>query len=159
MKKEYLGQNNKALKVSEVQVIYKSKVKSSERYKINSSVDAYKILKSCAFDVNTIEYKESFKLILLNTSNQVLGITTISEGGMDNTVVDVKLILQTALLTHSSAIIIAHNHPSGNISPSRDDLTTTQYVKEAAKLLNINLLDHLIVSKHSYYSFVDEGQI
>ncbi len=146
-------------RVSKVKVSYHPKVKAKDRYTIHYSKEAYKLLMKAAFDDDTLEYREYFKLILLNQAGQVLGITSISEGGMNSTIVDVRLILQTALLTHSSSIIIAHNHPAGATHPSRQDDAITHQIKEAAKLLDIKLHDHLIVSRASYYSYADEGKL
>ena len=112
-----------------------------------------------AFNDDILEYKEYFKLVLLNGANKVLGITTISEGGMDGTVVDVRLIMQTALLAHSSGIILAHNHPSGQLKPSSQDDRITKKIKEAAKLMDIRIQDHLIVTGDNYYSYADEGRL
>ena len=99
------------------------------------------------------------KLISLDRSHKVVGVTTISEGGMDSSVVDIRLILQIALLTHSSALILAHNHPSGTLRPSRQDDIITKRVKEAALLMDITLCDHLIVCEDGYYSYADEGKL
>lgn len=145
--------------VSELTVSYKPKVKPSDRYIIRYSQDAYRLLMEQAFNDDTLEYKEYFKLVLLNKANKVLGIATISEGGMDGTIVDVRLILQTALLAHSSNIIIAHNHPAGGLTPSSLDDAVTKKIKEAAKLMDITLYDHLIVTSDSYYSYADEGRL
>ena len=145
--------------VSELTISYKPKVKSSDRYCIRFSKDTYRFLMEQAFNDDTLEYKEYFKLVLLNHSNKVLGITTISEGGMDSTVVDVRLVLQTALLAHSSNIILAHNHPAGVLYPSTLDNMITQKIKEAAKLIDIKLYDHIIVTSESYYSYANEGRL
>lgn len=145
--------------VSEIAISYKPKVKAADRYTIRFSQDAYNLLIREAFDIETLEYKEYFKLVLLNRVNKVLGITTISEGGMDGTIVDVRLILQTALLAHSSSIIIAHNHPAGGLTPSSLDDAVTKKIKEAAKLMDITLYDHLIVTGNNYYSYADEGRL
>lgn len=145
--------------VSEIAISYKPKVKAADRYTIRFSKDVYNFLIREAFNDDTLEYKEYFKLILLNRANKVLGITTISEGGMDGTIVDVRLILQTALLAHSSSIIIAHNHPAGRLTPSSHDDAVTEKIKEAAKLMDITLYDHLIVTKDSYYSYADERRL
>ena len=145
--------------VSEIAISYKPKVKAADRYTIRFSQDAYNLLIREAFDTETLEYKEYFKLILLNRANKVLGITTLSEGGMDGTVVDVRLILQTALLAHSSNIIIAHNHPTGGLTPSSLDDAVTKKIKEAANLMDITLYDHLIVTRDSYYSYTDERRL
>ena len=145
--------------VSEIAISYKPKVKAADRYTIRFSQDAYNLLIREAFDTETLEYKEYFKLVLLNRVNKVLGITTISEGGMENTVVDVRLIMQTALMAHSSGIILAHNHPSGGLTPSSYDDEVTKKIKEAAKLMDITLYDHLIVTRDNYYSYADEGRL
>lgn len=145
--------------VSELTISYKPKVKASDRYCIRCSQDACDLLKQEAFNDGTLEYKEYFKIVLLNHANKVLGITTISEGGMDGTVVDVRLVLQTALLAHSSSIILAHNHPGGGVNPSVHDDNITQKIKDAAKLMDIKLYDHLIVTRDSYYSYADEGRL
>ncbi len=145
--------------VSELTVSYKPKVKAADRYSIHYPQDAYKLLMEQAFNDDILEYKEYFKVILLNRANKVLGVTTLSEGGMDSTVVDVRLILQTALLAHSSNIIIAHNHPAGGLTPNSYDDEVTKKIKEAAKLMDIKLYDHLIVTREKYYSYADEGRL
>ena len=107
----------------------------------------------------TICYKEYFKVLFLNQAKQVLGYTLISEGGITETCADIRVILQAALLTNSVAIILAHNHPSGNLKPSRQDMEITKQVKEAARLMRITVLDHLILTDAGYYSFADEGEL
>jgi len=96
---------------------------------------------------------------LLNQANKVLGVTSISEGGISETTADIRITLQAAILSNASGIILSHNHPSGNIQPSGDDRRLTQRVKEAVNIMRISLLDHLIVSNETYYSFTDEGVI
>ena len=93
----------------------------------------------------------------MNRSNHVLGCLTVSEGGPYSTAVDVKLILQGALLTNASGVILAHNHPSGNLKPSEPDKIMTERIRKALTVMEVNLLDHLIVTRESYFSFVDEG--
>lgn len=147
------------MNVAEVQLSYKSNVKSSTRYKINSSQDAYELLIKC-FPDDTIEYKESFKVVLLNQSNKVLGIVPISEGGISATYVDVGLILQAALLANATQVILAHNHPSGSMKPSTLDDVLTEKVKKAAELMEIHIADHIILSpEKEYYSYHDEGKL
>ena len=142
--------------VGEVELTYKSTSKT--RSKIYSSEDAYKVLLP-TYKKGTICYKEYFKVLFLNQANQVLGYTLISEGGITETSVDVRVILQAALLTNSVALVLAHNHPSGNPRPSRQDMEITKQVKEAARLMRITVIDHLILTDAGYYSFADEGQI
>ncbi|MCG0198047.1 JAB domain-containing protein [Phocaeicola vulgatus] len=142
--------------VGEVELSYKPKFKNL--HKIVSSEDAYKYLLP-TYKEGTICYKEYFKVLFLNQANQVLGYTLISEGGITETSVDVRVILQAALLTNSMALVLAHNHPSGNLRPSRQDMEITKQVKEAAKLIRITVIDHLILTDAGYYSFSDEGQL
>ena len=147
------------MNVAEVQLSYKSNVKSSTRYKINSSQDAYELLIKC-FPDDTIEYKESFKVVLLNQSNRVLGIVPISEGGISATYVDVRLILQAALLANATQVILAHNHPSGSMKPSTLDDDLTEKVRKVAELMEIHVADHIILSpEKEYYSYHDEGKL
>ena len=96
-------------------------------------------------------------MLLLNRANKVLGIFQASSGGVTGTVADPKLILVAALKSNASSLVISHNHPSGNLKPSRQDEELTMKIKEAAKFLDIRLLDHLIVTPEAYYSFADEG--
>ena len=142
--------------VGEVELSYKPKFKNL--HKIVSSEDAYKYLLP-TYKEGTICYKEYFKVLFLNQANQVLGYTLISEGGITETSVDVRVILQAALLTNSMALVLAHNHPSGNLRPSRQDMEITKQVKEAAKIIRITVIDHLILTDAGYYSFSDEGQL
>jgi DNA repair protein RadC len=106
-----------------------------------------------------IELKEYFFMILLNRANKVIGYYKLSEGGISGTVVDLRLAFGTALKGLASGIIITHNHPSGNLSPSEEDKRLTKKFVEAGKLLDIAVLDHLIVTNNGYYSFADEGII
>lgn len=147
------------MNVAEVQLSYKSNVKSSTRYKINSSQDAYELLAKY-FPDDTIEYKESFKVVLLNQSNKVLGIVPISEGRISATYVDVRLILQAALLANATQVILAHNHPSGSMKPSTLDDALTEKVRKVAELMEIHVADHIILSpEKEYYSYHDEGRL
>lgn len=150
--------NNQQFKVCEVSVSYSPKVKASERYQVFNSKDLYDLLIKF-YDENTIEYKESMKLVLLNKSNKVLGVHHLAEGGIDGVFCDVRQILQIALLTNSTSIAISHSHPSGNTTPSIADKKLTAAIQEGAKTMNIQLLDHIIVTPEKYYSFADEGLI
>jgi DNA repair protein RadC len=142
--------------VAEVQLTYNTKVKSSDRPKILSSRDAEEILRN--FWDYTLEHIETTQLILLNRANRVLGITTPSKGGTTGCVIDVKVIFQYALKANASSIILAHNHPSGNLQASQADIKISKKVKEAGLLLDIKLLDHIILTPYnSYSSMADEG--
>ena len=142
--------------VAEVELIYKSKVKASSRPKIVSSKDAYNVLIK-AWDENKIEFVEQFKVLFLNRANKVLGIYDVSTGGISGTVADPRVIFAAALKVNCCGIIISHNHPSGNLKPSRQDEELTQKIKLAGQILEIKLMDHVIVSTEGYYSFADEG--
>ena len=125
--------------------------------KIISSDDAYEYVKQ--FYGGDIDIYESMFLLLLNRANNTEGFVKISQGGIAGTVVDIKLIMFYAIQTLSSNIILVHNHPSGNTTPSKDDKDITEKIKQGGKLLDITLLDHLIISKDSYYSFADDGEL
>ncbi|MGY5351544.1 JAB domain-containing protein [Wenyingzhuangia sp. IMCC45533] len=142
------------MKVSEIQLSYSNKV-TDEVY-IKSQEDAYKCLVS-HWDINTIELQEHAKVIYLNRANRVLGIQNLSTGSTTGTTIDIKLILATAIKSNASGIILAHNHPSGNLKPSKVDINITEKLAEASKLFDIKLLDHLIISKRAYYSLEAEG--
>ena len=148
------------LHVAEVSLTYMTKVKPSDRLTVKCSGDAHKIVFD-SWDIATIEHKETFKMLLLNRANKVLGITTISEGGLSGTVTDVRLIYQYAIKGNCSGIIVCHNHPSGNQNPSESDQKITNKIKEAGILLDIQLLDHIILTpeREIFRSFADEGQL
>lgn len=150
---------NKTYQASELKVVYKPKVKPSDRYGIVGSKEAYDLLINEIYDKNTIEYKEFVYLILLNTKNKVLGVSKISEGGTSQCTVDLKVIFQTALLGNAASMILVHNHPSGCVSPSALDNRLTEDVRKGCKTLGVGLLDHLIVARGDYYSYRDEGRL
>ncbi|MGN6601374.1 MAG: JAB domain-containing protein [Ginsengibacter sp.] len=143
-------------KVAEVELIYKSKVKASERPVIRSSKDSCDVLRQI-WDQNKIELLEEFKVLLLNRGNKVIGVYDVSKGGITGTVADQRLILVTAIKTLAVSIILSHNHPSGNLKPSRADEEITSKINEAAKYHDIKVLDHIIITAEHYYSFADEG--
>jgi DNA repair protein RadC len=142
--------------VAEVELIYKSKVKASKRPQILHSRDIYEVFKQC-WDENKIDFVEQFKVMLLNRSNRVLGIYEVSTGGITGTVADPRVILAAALKANAVSIALAHNHPSGDLKPSRQDEALTQKIKNAGSFLDILVLDHVILSTESYYSFADQG--
>jgi len=102
---------------------------------------------------------EEFWLLILNRANLVIKKEMISRGGVSGTVVDTKIIFKVAIENYASSIIICHNHPSGNLKPSEADIRITKNIKEAGKLMEIPLLDHLIVAETGFYSFADEGML
>lgn len=128
---------------------------SINREKISSSNDIYEIFHALLADLP----HEEFWIVLLNRSNKIIDRQKISQGGISGTVTDVRLMMKAALDKLSSSIVLIHNHPSGNTKPSEADISITQKVKESGKLMDITLLDHIIVTDGSYFSFADEGLI
>lgn len=123
--------------------------------KVTCSNDAVEVLRSIWSD--QIEYREEFVILCLNRANKVLGYSRISSGGTTGTVADPKIIFQIALKSNASSIILAHNHPSGNSKPSESDTKLTDKLKNAGQLLDIPVLDHVILTNESFFSFADEG--
>jgi DNA repair protein RadC len=146
----------KQFQVAEIQLSYKSHVKPSDRPKITGSNDAYQVLK-ISWDDSRIELLEQFKVLFTNRANKVLGIFEVSTGGIAGTVADPKIIFVAALKAGATGMILSHNHPSGNLSPSQADIDLTRKLKEGGKLLEVAVLDHIILTSESYYSFADEG--
>ncbi|NIF06007.1 JAB domain-containing protein [Chryseobacterium sp. Tr-659] len=124
-----------------------------EKSVIGNSNDAYQILKNQLSDLRT----EEFWAIFMNNSNKVIHVSQLTQGGISQSIVDVRILFKTALDHFSTGIIIAHNHPSGSLKPSREDINITQKIKEAGQTLSIQLLDHIIITQNSYFSFSDEG--
>lgn len=128
---------------------------TQERLHITCSKDIYEIFQPMMCDL----VQEEFWVLLLNHAAKVIDKVRISTGGIDATHADVRTILREALLQRATQIVLAHNHPSGNIRPSQQDKTLTEDVRKAARTMNIRLLDHVIVCEEKYYSFSDEGQL
>jgi DNA repair protein RadC len=145
--------------IAEVSLIYRSMVKASERPKVKCSKDAFDLFVE-TWNPDTLEHVEEFKMLLLNRSNVALGIMEVSKGGISGTVTDIRIIMQAAIKANASGIIVYHNHPSGNLNPSETDTRLTRKIKEAGNLMDIQLLDHLIISSDvDYYSFADNGTL
>ena len=123
------------------------------KQQVTDSRDAYDILRPIIADLQ----HEEFWVLYMNRSNKVLLKESVSAGGVAGTVADVKIIFKKALELLASGIILAHNHPSGNTQPSHADVQLTKKMRQAGQLLEIQVLDHLIVTDHGYYSFADEG--
>jgi DNA repair protein RadC len=142
--------------VAEISVSYHPKV--ANKPVISSSKDAYALLYNF-FPADTIHLQESFMVMYLNRANKVIGVYPTAVGGITSTVADTRLILSVALKTAATSIILAHNHPSGNIKPSQQDIDMTLKIKEAGKVMDIKVMDHLIISpaEGEYLSLADEG--
>jgi len=143
---------------AEVELVYRNTVKPSLRPKVTCSRDAYVILYN-HWNADRMEHVEQFKVLLLNTACRVLGIYELSTGGISSTIVDVRLIFAATLKASATNIILAHNHPSGNLQPSQQDILLTNKTIQAGKLLDIKVADHVILSTEGYYSFADEGKL
>lgn len=130
----------------------------SNKPKITNSSQMYELIKS-TWEYGTIEYRETVKAALLNSNAECIGVITISEGGLTSFLVDIRIVMQAILLSNASGVILIHNHPSGNLNPSANDNVLTKDLKEACKLMNVRLLDHLIITNESYFSYQDNGQL
>lgn len=122
---------------------------------ITNSATTYQLMKPHLWDLQV----EEFWIIMLSRSNNVIKKQKISQGGVAGTVADPKIIYKYALEETASGLILIHNHPSGNLKPSQEDIYITQKLKDGGKLLDIQVLDHLIITDNGYYSFADNGQI
>ena len=142
--------------LAEIKISYSSTNKP--KIKITKGEEAYKVLLD-SWNIDTIELQEEFKVLLLNRANQVLGIYPLSRGGITASLVDVRLIFAVALKCNATGIIICHNHPSGNLKASKADINLTNKIKECSTLLDITLIDHLIISKTGFYSFINSGDL
>ncbi len=142
------------VKLQEIEILYRNKLKQSELPKVTSSGDAYEYFRSIWSP--QIDRLEEFVILCLNRANKVLGWSKVSQGGLSGTVADPKVIFQVALKANASSIILCHNHPSGNKIPSTNDIELTKKLKSAGGFLDLNVLDHLIITSDGYYSFADE---
>ena len=143
--------------VNEISVSYKPTFFTEKITKIITSKDAHEAIKPF-FNQNTIGLQEQFIVLYLNRSNGIIGIYPMSTGGITGTVADVRLILSVAIKAAASSIILSHNHPSGNLKPSGQDIDLTIKIKQAASFMDIDVADHIILgNKGQYLSFIDEG--
>lgn len=129
--------------------------KPRDKIVVQSSSDAYEIARTVLGDLS----HEEFYIIHLNRANQLIGTYQLSKGGITGTVADCRLIFKSALDNMATGIILCHNHPSGNLKPSKEDINLTKRVFEAGKILEIPVLDHIIISDDGYYSFADDGAL
>ena len=141
-------------KLKEMSTIYKMK-KDISNVKVTQSSMVNEYIRK-VFPV-PIQEREAFVVLYLNNSNRTLGISVISIGGITGTLVDIRLVLRDALLSMATGLILCHNHPSSTLQPSHADKNITNKIKEASQLMDIKLLDHLIITKDSYFSFADDG--
>jgi DNA repair protein RadC len=148
----------RGVKIPKIKFSYYPKVNPNLLPKISCSADAHAVLKS-NWDPKKFEFVEQFKVMLLSRSNRVIGILNISTGGTAGTIAEPKLVFAPAITSNASSVIVAHNHPSGNLKPSQADIDLTKKLKAAGGVLDIPVLDHLIIAKGGYFSFADEGTL
>lgn len=139
-----------------VSVSFDRNVKKSELFKITSSKTAAELFRKI-FNADTFDWQEEVIILCLNNSNKVIGFYKLSKGGITGAIVDPRMIFTIALKCCATSIIVAHNHPSGKLQASEADKTITKKIKEGGEILDITLLDHLILTDESYFSFADEG--
>ena len=149
MKDSLLNQN-----IAEVQISYSTKVPAKDRLQVKTSASAADALRLV---YPGMEHKEYFYVLLLNRANRILGYYQVSSGGLTGTVVDQRIVFQAAIKANASSMILAHNHPSGQLIPSQADIDLTRKIKASGEIMDIPVLDHLIMTEESYYSFADEG--
>lgn len=140
---------------SEIQIKYNKQNSIAMPSAVHCSQDGYEALKPLYEEF--IEHREAFNILLLGRSNNVLGFALISMGGITSTVVDVRIVFQIALKANATRIILSHNHPSGNLKPSDADLQLTRKMVQAGKILDIEVLDHIIITSNGFTSFADKG--
>ncbi|MFY0632090.1 MAG: JAB domain-containing protein [Flavobacteriaceae bacterium] len=143
--------------LNEVQLSYKRKHELSFG-KITSSRSANKCIRE-VFSIDQISYREHMYALYLDNSNNILGYHLLSIGGITGTLVDIRVLMQGALLTNAIGLILFHNHPSNNLQPSLSDKTLTQKIICSAETLDLKVIDHLIITEDSYYSFADNGEL
>lgn len=142
--------------VSEISVSYSRTYK--RKIKVTGSDTAHKTLRKM-WNTNLLNIQEQFCVLFLNNSNEVVGFRCLSSGTLTASLIDFKILFGLACKSLSSAIIIAHNHPSGKLQPSQGDINVTKKIKEAGKMLDIKLLDHIILTQNDYYSLNDNHLI
>lgn len=142
------------MKIAEINVSYSTN--QIDKIKLTNSKEVFNFIIS-KWNLNIIEFQEESKIILVNRGNFVIGIYDLSKGGISGTVVDIRIILSIALKCNASGIILIHNHPSGNLTPSEADRLITRKLKNACELIDQTLIDHLIISKYDFYSFKQDG--
>ena len=143
-------------KLREVKAVYKTK-DDINNVKIGSSNDVNNYIRS-VYPVS-IDIREAMVVLYLNNSNRTLGYSIASIGGLTGTLVDVRFILRDALLTQATGLILVHNHTSGTLKASQSDINITNKIKKATDQMDIKLLDHLVLTEDSYFSFADDGII
>lgn len=146
-----------AVKAPEIEIYYKTTLKAGQRFKVLTCQDIYNIMFDIGEMNRNLEYKEMFYSLYMNNNSELLAVHKISEGTTDTAPVDIKFIMQGAIMTNAATLIVCHNHPSGNTSPSQADRKLTERIKQAAALFGVKLMDSIIITTTNYYSFAAEG--
>jgi DNA repair protein RadC len=155
---EQYPSNLALFQAAEIALVYKTNVNLADRPIVKTTEQIYGVLMSI-WDAGKIELVEQFNVLLLNRGNKIIGVYRMSTGGISGTVADPRLIFAAAIKAKAQKIITSHNHPSGNLRPSREDINLTDKIQKAGILFGIKVMDHLIVTGDGYYSFKDEGSI
>ena len=151
--------NVMALKFPEIKISVKIKgAKFSELHTVSNSKEAYEACMEI-FNKDTIQYTEEVLLLFISRAGKLLGFSKISSGGTSHVIIDSKVIFTLALNSCAQSIIVAHNHPSGNLTPSRADIAITEKLCKQGEIMDIKILDHIICSNEGYYSFLESGKI
>lgn len=143
------------MEIAEVKLKYHPK---RSELMVTNSIEAANIAFEHVFDEDTIGHKESFYVILTDQGSHVLGFSEIAVGGVSRLYVDIRILMQTVLLSNASGIVVVHNHPSGTMIPSKEDDDTTRRIKDACSIFGVRMMDHIIVTPYRrYYSYADMG--
>lgn len=153
-KQQSLNQLKGNWTVAEIEISYKPII--TDHTVITSSYQAYELIKQL-WHTEKINLQEQFAALFMNTSKKTIGWKVISTGNMTKCIIDIKLLVSLALHSMCTHVVIVHNHPSGNLKTSDSDETITKTIKDALKLIDVQLMDHLIITENGYYSFSDEG--
>lgn len=142
--------------IAEISVSYSSLIPAERRIKVLNARSAVPLFRQ-VWNLGEIELRESFKVMLLNTQKQLLGIKTLSEGTTRSTFIDLRLLFGIILKSNAAAIILAHNHPSGVLQPSACDIRLTERIIQVARIFDIDVCDHVIITAEGFFSFNDQG--
>jgi DNA repair protein RadC len=146
------------MKLPQTKITVKTKKGDGITYQMKSSSDAAQFFRTI-FDADTIQWTEESAMITLNRANEVISVDKLSSGGTAGVIVDAKVVFTIALKLTGHSIILAHNHPSGHLKPSQQDIELTRKLQQGGDILDIQVLDHIILSDTGYLSMADEGYI
>lgn len=148
----------KQKQIPKIEVSFNPSSNGESRMYVKDSKEVASVFLDC-WNHDTIELYEEFKVLYLDRKNGIIGIRNLNIGNQDGVIVNVKLLVSIGLLCNCSSVIIAHNHPSGVVDPSINDIELTKKLEKALHLFDLKLIDHIILTKYNYLSFADEGKI